>query len=159
MTKVSKQINLGKGLGGLLFGVEKNAVSDILGTPDEVEQYTDEETEEVLNEAWHYDEMELSLSFDKEEEWKLCTISVSDADFTLNGEQLIGATEETLIEFIEAQKLGEFEKEEWSLDDDETQMLITIESQSINFWFTEGIVTEIQWGPLYTEDNTTIWPN
>lgn len=159
MSDIVKEIIIGAGIKGLKFGMDRDAVKNSIGSPDEIEQYTDEESDELLNEAWHYDDIELSLSFDKEEEWKLCTISVSDPDFTLNGKKLIGANEADLLEFIDAEGLGSHDSEEWSTEDDETQKVLSIDEKSLNFWFTEGAVTEIQWGPLYTEDDQTIWPS
>ena len=159
METLSKEILTGKGLEDLMFGQTKEQVKSHFGEPDEIEQYADEETEEVLNEAWHYDSLELSLSFDKDEDWRLSTISVSDESFTLKGKKLIGSTMEELTGFINENKLGEFEAEEWSTEDDDIQQVVSIDGHSINFWFTEGKLSEIQWGPLYDQDDKTIWPN
>ncbi|MGB0167120.1 MAG: hypothetical protein ACPF8V_09730 [Luteibaculum sp.] len=159
MKTLSKDILTGKGLKDIQFGMERSQVKQIMGEPDEVEQYEDEESEEVITEAWHYDDLELSISFDKYENWKLSTISVSEAGFTLNGKTIIGLLQGELTDLLDELNLGQYEVESWSTEDDDTQDLVTIPHLSINFWISEGKVTEIQWGPLYNEEEQTIWPN
>lgn len=156
---MNKEIIPGTGLDELKFGLTRDEVKQQFGEPDEIEQYADEDTDEVLNEAWHYDDLELSISFDKDENWKMSTISVSDASFKIAGKEVIGLTKEELDAFISANDFGNGEMEEWSIDDEETQHVLTIEDKSINFWFNQGKVSEIQWGPLYDSEDNTIWPN
>ncbi len=161
MTTVTKEILPGTGLEKLRFGMDRTQVKQQLGEPDEIEQFEEEDSGEVLNEAWHFDDLELSLSFDKDEDWRLSTISVSNPDFTLQGENVIGLLQEDLISMIERLELGAHESEEWANEDEdeENQIVVAIPERSINFWFTAGKVSEVQWGPLYTADDQTIWPN
>lgn len=159
MTTITKEILPGTGLDNLRFGLGRDQVKAVLGEPDEIEQFEDEESEEVINEAWHYDEVELSLSFDAEEDWKLSTISVSNDQFTLNGTVIVGMLQEDLTKILDDQEMN-YEIEEWNNESDEDiQIVVSAPERSINFWFTEGKVSEVQWGPLYTADDETIWPS
>ena len=68
-------INSGEGLGELMFGMSTQEVEDLLGSADEKEVY-DLETGDKT-ESWHYDELELSLSFVVSSEVRLVSITTS----------------------------------------------------------------------------------
>ena len=141
------------GLGDIKFGLNRNQVKEILGEPDEIDAFAyDEETQGDLTESWHYDEMELSCSFDESEDWKMVNISVSSIIYILNGEPVIGLSKENLITLIDNANLGEIE------EDEENQVITVIDSQ-VNFWFDEEGVSEIQWSVNWDEDDNPIWPN
>ncbi|MFW5753393.1 MAG: hypothetical protein ACOCV9_01205, partial [Marinilabiliaceae bacterium] len=84
-----KNIELGKGLDKLYFGMNREAFRDIMGEPDEIETIENEELPEDLSEAWHYDDLELSASFDKLEDWRLTSLAVSSPDYTFEGIDLL----------------------------------------------------------------------
>ena len=43
-------------------------------------------------------------------------------------------------------------------DDTEDHKVIEIDEKSINFWLTDGVLDEIQWSPLFINDDTIKWP-
>jgi hypothetical protein len=74
-------IEEGQGLGILKFGLERNTVELLLGKPDEKETYSYTADDNDLTESWRYDDLGLSLSFDKEDDWRMITIAVSSTDY------------------------------------------------------------------------------
>ncbi|WP_017732097.1 hypothetical protein [Nafulsella turpanensis] len=159
MNKDFKDILAGEGLGQLRFGMSRREVSDILGEPDEIDTFPPTEEEDELTEAWHYDSLELSASFDEQEDWRLVNLSVSAPHYQFEGRSLIGLSREELLDFLNELELNELIFEDWPSDDSPDHKLIASEEAGINFWLDEGVVSEIQWGPLYSEEDECFeWP-
>jgi hypothetical protein len=154
-----KKIELGKGLDNLYFGMSRDAFKEIMGEPDEIETIENEDLPEDLSEAWHYDDVELSASFDQMEDWRLTSLAVSSDNFSFEGIDLIGLSQQEVMEQIEIMGLGDISIEELSDDEENSQQLATILDVSLNLWFDNGILTEIQWGPFWDEEEEElIWP-
>jgi hypothetical protein len=154
-----KNIELGKGLGELIFGITREKFREIMGQPDEVEVIENEQMPEDQSEAWHYDEIELSASFDKLEDWRLTSLAVSSDEYTFEGIDLIGLSQQEVMEQIEMMGLGDVSVEELSDDEEGSQQMATLLDVSLNLWFDNGILSEIQWGPYWDEEEAElIWP-
>lgn len=154
-----KNIKLGKGLGDLQFGMSREDFKKIMGEPDEVEVIENEEMPEDQSEAWHYDEVELSASFDKMEDWRLTSLAVSSDDYTFEGIDLIGLSQQEVMNQIEMMDLGDISLEELSEEEENSQQIATLLDVSLNLWFDNGILSEIQWGPYWDDDEEElIWP-
>jgi hypothetical protein len=147
-------IEIGVGIGNLKFGMEREAVKALLGEPTEKELYSYSEEDEDLTEVWHYDEHEFSLSFDEADNWKLVMIAGSSEEQELEGEEIVGLTFDEVLSVLK--KIGFNDFEEDSLE--ETDKVLKFDSKSLNIWFDGGIATEIQWGPLWSDDDTPIFP-
>ncbi|MFZ1704091.1 MAG: hypothetical protein WAT79_07070 [Saprospiraceae bacterium] len=155
-----KEIQFGTGVGTLHFGMTKDSVKALLGNPDEIENIPgmDEEVNDDLV-SWHYDEQELSLVFDRLYDWKLVSISASDAHYTLHGRSIVGCPLEEFEEFFE--NLGIEISHSEDLSDEETPNFILLESEDVGLlvWFDEGEAVEFQILPDVDEDGETIiWP-
>ena len=97
-----KEIIIGQGLGPVKFGMTRDQVEALLGAPDEVEENVDiDEDLDEAAEAWHYDELEMSASFDMEDDWRLGMMAISSEDATLNGKALIGLNRNQLLESLQ----------------------------------------------------------
>jgi len=154
-----KNIQLGNGLDNLQFGITREAFKAIMGEPDEVEVIENEDFPEDQSEAWHYDEVELSASFDKIEDWRLTSLAVSSPDYTFEGIDLIGLSQQEVMEQIEMMELGDVSIEELSEDEENSQQIATLLDVSLNLWFDNGILSEIQWGPYWDEEEEElVWP-
>lgn len=156
---VTKNIKLGSGLGTLKFGMTREEVKAALGEPNEIENYNPLEEDEGQSEAWHYDEMELSANFDEEDNFKLTSLAVSSPDYLFEGVNLIGLSQEEVMQQIEMMDLGEVEMEDVAEEEVAQQMVCSIAEVSLNLWFEERQLSEIQWGPYWDEDEECyIWP-
>lgn len=151
-----KEILPGTGLGKLKFGDSRDEVKAILGEPDEIDRYEDGEGFTV--EAWHYDELELSVSFEEEFDWKMIIIAVSSPVYVLKGHELIGMNRLDLIQLLNNLGMGKLIQEDWSSIDNPDHHLIMVEDDWINFWLDDGVLTEIQWGPRFNEEEEIEWP-
>jgi hypothetical protein len=153
-----KEIKTSVGLGDLKFGLDRKQVKEMLGEPTEIEKYSYTESEEDLTESWHYDELDLSLGFDEDVDWRLMTIAVSSEDYLLKGKKIIGINYDTLLKLTEKMGINDLETEECPNDDGKECLFAISEDSSISFWVEDDIVTEVQWGPDYIDEDTIRWP-
>lgn len=152
-----KEIRLGQGLGKLLFGMTRDQAKAILGAPSEKEKYSLSDDGDDT-EAWHYDELGLSLSFDQENDWKLTSIAVSSEDFKLEGEAFIGREMDEIMDSISKKDWGEPEEDEEVAEESPENRLLHIDEATLSLWFENGVLTELQWGPFY-ENESVKWPS
>lgn len=152
-----QEIHPGKGLGMLRFGMSRDQVKELIGEADDVESYALDEIGGDETEAWHYDELGISLSFDQEFDWRLSSIAVSLEDYTLDGEALIGKPMDEVLNTLEGKNWGELEEDEDIAEEDADVAMYAIESKGISFWFEDEVLSEIQISPL-VEDDEVIWP-
>ena len=158
MEKVQVEIIPGVGLGKLKFGMTREEVNALLGQPNHQEVTAYGEDVDDKSDAWEYHPLRLDLSFEEAEDWKLTIISVSSEDYLLKGSSLIGLSQEELLEELEVLTINDLEIEDLSDEDHPEQILISSEEQGINFWLHQGILEEIQWGPLFEDEQTIKWP-
>ena len=142
-----KSINLGAGLGDILFGMSRDAVRKILGDPTEIDDNPFKEEMGHRTESWHYDELKVSLSFQEPLEWELDTISVTDVFYEINNQSLIGKPMMAVKTALEKMDITDLEMEDHSEGDDIKHTLLSSDSYLSNFWFDNDILAEIQWGP------------
>ncbi len=139
----------GKGLGELEFGMSRDTVKALLGEPDETDFFDDADAEEDASESWHYDELEISVSFDEYADWRLSTVAVSSSEYLLFGKSVVGMSQEELLKFLSENGITDTEEEDWSDPDAGDHKLITSEELQVNFWMENGIVSEVQWGVFF----------
>ncbi|MDA3865465.1 MAG: hypothetical protein PF489_01815 [Salinivirgaceae bacterium] len=155
---MTQEIKAGIGLDSLRFGMSKEEVENILGKPNEIDTHTDNNEDDGATESWHYDDQELSISFEEIDDFKLFSIAVSNKSYKFKNKKLIGLKKKELIEELEALAIDDLKTEDWSTDDNLGQELIFSEKLSINFWMEDGELSEIQWGPLLEDEGYIIWP-
>jgi hypothetical protein len=154
-----KEIIIGQGLGPVKFGMTREQVESVLGEPDEIEENVDiDEDLDEASEAWHYDDLEMSASFDIEDDWRLGMLATSSEDATLQGHTLIGLERNQLLETLQDMGFEDLVFEDWSDDEDPDRKLVQSDAAAMNFWLEDGVLSEIQWGPRYIDDETIDWP-
>ncbi len=153
------EITLGQGLDQLTFGLNRNEVLQLIGEPSEKE-FIEGDSESGAMEAWHYDDQELSLSFEEDADWRLISITTASPDILFEGIDLIGLSQGEVMEQMEVFNLGEFEMEDLSEDSSALQMAATNNDFSLNLFFDNDLLTEIQWGPFWDDEKEeVIWPD
>ncbi len=157
MKEQIKNIEFGKGIGALVFGQSRKEVEAILGKPSEVERYYLSEEDDDETEAWHYDNLFLSLSFDEEHNWKLSSVAVSSDFYIINGQSLIGKSKDEVFELFEKNQWGEPVEDPEVSQDAPGSSLYHVDYGSLSLWFEGEELTEIQLGPLLDNENI-IWP-
>lgn len=152
------EIKTGIGLGDLKFGMLQEDVLKILGKPDEKEKFSYTDDDQNFAESWHYDEKEISLGFDEEEGWKLVTISVTAYEYEFHGKKLIGMKKQELEAFLKDLGVEEIDYEDNSTEDNPNSELIFCDELGMNFWCEDDFINEVQWGPLFIDEDTIKWP-
>ena len=153
----TSEIKIGTGLGDIKFGMTREELKKIAGEPTEIDTFNASGDEEgYLTESWHYDEQEFSVSFDEEDNWRLTTISSSSENAIL-GDKLIGKSVDEVLSILEKMNLGDNELEDLS-DETINQKLICFIASSLNLWFEDDLLSEIQWGVLWSDEDTPKWP-
>lgn len=147
-----KQINIGKGLGTLHFGASKEQVLALLGEPSEIEKYTLSDLDDDDTEAWHYDDLDLSLSFDEETNWQLSSIALSSDAYTLDGQALVGKSKDEVVAFFNAKGYDDIEEDEEVKQENADNCLLHVDKASISLWFEDDVLTEFQIGPCFNTD-------
>jgi len=111
-----KSINLGEGLGDLVFGMSREEVREMLGEPTEIDGNPFDDKVGERTESWHYDELKLSLSFQEPLEWELDTISVTDSFYEIEEQSLIGKKLKLVKGILEELDITDLEMETHSDD-------------------------------------------
>jgi hypothetical protein len=150
MDKQLENIEIGIGIGSIRFGMKRDEVKAILGEPDEIEVFEEEDPELDNTIVWHFDDVEMSLSFGDDD--MLLAIAISNEDVMLAGKKLMGLTINEITEFVKEFDLGEMEIEEQAEEDGVKSTLVSLWESAMNLWFEDGELTEIQWGPLWDEE-------
>jgi len=153
MKEKAKNIEIGKGFGAIRFGMDRDEIKKIAGEPDEIEKYQHDDIRGEDAEAWHYDEPEVSFAFEEFNDWKLTSIAVSSPEFKLGGKELIGLKVEEVINILKPLGLGDIAQEDCSTDETPDLHLVTVEESGLNLWFDEGLLTEIQWSPIWDDED------
>jgi len=147
-----ENIEIGIGIGPLRFGMERKEAELLMGEPDEVETY--EETEDIAgaSEIWHYDDQEISLSFEEGDKWTLVAIATSSDNVSIAGKKLIGLPKDEILKFAKEFDLGEMEEEEFTEEDGVLSTVLSFSESGMNLWFEDNVLSEIQWGALWDDD-------
>ncbi len=151
-----KAILPGIGFGSIKFGMEEHEASNYLGDPDEteVQDYGEGGKANVL----YYDELGISISYDKEEDFRLTEISFESDKFVLYNTIKVGITKDELLKAIKDAKMGDYEHEDLASEGFEGKELFTFEEENINIWVDGNVVESIQIGPKWLDDETIDWP-
>ena len=154
------EVKTGEGLNDIKFGITREELESLLGKPDEVDGFSyEEDGQENDTEAWHYDEYEISFSFDKDDNWLLGTIASSAEDTIFAGEKIMGLDPDSVMNLLRANGIDDAVLEDLSTPENPNHHVIMVEDDSINFWFEDGELSEVQWSPFWEDEETIVWPN
>ncbi|TPW13360.1 MAG: hypothetical protein FD130_1586 [Halothiobacillaceae bacterium] len=150
-------IKLTYGLGNLPFGATEDEVEAYLGAADEIESIGDPNDEHI---TWHYKSLLGYVCFDEIDDFRLGTIETSLPGATLNGVALMGRGKDEVRRQLKGVTTGRYEEShhDYERSGDARVCLLTYGDQSLNLWFTDEILTSIQWGYLISEDDEVVWP-
>ena len=89
-----------EGLGDVKFLSTVDEFISMIGQPDD-DELIQEKISNYNSRILHYDSLELSASFDEENNWELSSIAVSENDFHIDGNYFIGIKKSEFYEKIE----------------------------------------------------------
>ncbi len=143
-------------IGDLLFGSSKDEVQAYLGKPDEVGHYSYDREGLEKYAIWKYADLGILAIFDDEYGFVLGTLAAYSDTCSLNGQPLIGKAREEVLKAISVLDPGpmtrEVESSEFDLE------LLSFDSISLNLWLEDGVVSDIQWGPFWLDEERQDWP-
>jgi len=151
-----KPILPGVGFGSIKFGMEEHEVSSYIGDPSETEEQNYGEGDKAT--VLYYDDLGISMSFDKEEDFRLVEISFETENYLLYDAIKVGMLKDEFLKKVEELKLEESDYEDMSEEGFEDKELYVFEKENINIWFDEGALSSIQIGPFWIDDDTVQWP-
>ncbi len=151
------EIKIGQGVDNVKFGMQRDDVKKILGEPNEVENYSFSSEEHYLTESWFYEHKKLSLSFGEDDDWRLVTISSFSEECTIDGNDIIGINKNALMNLMSTINIDDMFTEDLS-DGEDNQIVFGSDAKGINFLVKDDTVVEVQFGPLFKDEDTIIWP-
>jgi hypothetical protein len=150
-----KKIILGEGLEDIKLGITPDELKKRLGYATEVETSTEEEME-----LWHYDELQLSFGFSKAYDNRLLSITTSNLEASIEEVTLIGDSLQEVLDKLEVFNFGDIDIEDISTPEYPQQQVVTVLDFSLNLWFDQDELAEIQWGPFWDDkSDKPIWPD
>lgn len=150
------EIKIGKGIGAVRFGMQEKKVLELLGPADELD--VSEEIDGTVTRTLEYYDLGLSFSFDSDDGDKLSSIALSDKDRDFHGLR-IGINKEEVLTIASNTDWGEPEYDDLSYDDAFSLEVIMYDKISLSVWLEDNEVTEIEFGPIWADEDTIIWPD
>ncbi len=151
-------IRLGRGLDEISFGMSKDDLENILGEPEVIDSFTNDPPDQGESHIWHYDDTNLSFTFEEVDNFRLGVISVNSDKFSIRDLIRVGMTKQQVLDTLEELNMTEYAEEDHSTIDNPDHSLVAVDEKSLYLWFDDNQLTEIQWFPFYDEDEEVIWP-
>jgi len=141
-------ISIGKGINDFVFGQTENEIISIQGKPNK--KYIDEFGDIYIK----YNSLEITLKFEKENDYKLGWVETSNiktkllefSPWKIKKEELIPKLSQILSESPEVEDYGSFES-------------VTYNNSWVEFQFEYGKLKQINLGVLFDDQNNPKWPN
>lgn len=151
-------IQIGIGTYSIRFGMTRQEVAALIGNPDRMERFSYLQDEDARAEDWEYNNDALCLTFTMEENWRLSSIAVRSEKWKINGQSFIGLHQSDFERLVPEDVWGEMQVEDFSSVEYPERKLVSFKGVQLNFWFDDGVVSDIEWGPLWQDENTIAWP-
>ena len=150
-----ENIKLGTGIDDIKLGIKPDELEKKIGKPSHI----DKPEEDDALELWHYDELNMSFGFSIELGRRLLAITTSDENAKIEDVSLIGNTLQEVLDKLEVFGFTDIDIEDISTEEMPNQQLVTVFEYSLNLWFDDDELAEIQWGTFWDiEKDKPIWP-
>jgi len=133
-------INLNEGLGDIKFGMSKEKVIEVFGTPEDEEII--DENDVFFTDIFHYLDDTINLFFEYQFSSVLSNIEVSHPDSSLFGQKVFELSEDEIIELMKNNDFIVMEKENepWG------EKRVTFDNGLVDFYFEKEKLVSISWG-------------
>ena len=136
-----------EGLGDVKFLSTVDEFISMIGQPDD-DELIQEKISKFNSRILHYDSLELSASFDEENNWKLSSITVNSDAFHINDIYLFNCNKIDFLKKIEPLDLGTYEIDVYN-EEDYSSTTYYFKLNNISFWFENDALQKIQWGIIH----------
>jgi hypothetical protein len=150
------EIKIGKGINDILFGMKENELKEKMGIPDEIDVMAQDDG--VVTRSLEYHDHGISFSFDSDDGDKLSSIAINDKGINFAGVE-VGMTRDAVLTAGAQNEWGEAEMEDLSDDDPFSMEVVMFDKISLSIWLENDEVTEIEFGPLWADEERIIWPS
>jgi hypothetical protein len=150
------EIEPGRGIGTLLFGIAKNELDAMLGPPDDIEF-----AEEPGRERWEtqlYSAIRCSFSFDPGEGNRLVAILVENGYFHIGKKIRVGLGRDDLLAVASVMKLGDPVTGARITEELLPEESIAYGDSGLEFILESGKISAIILVPLKDDKGKIIWP-
>lgn len=154
------EINPGIGIGSIKFGISEDQLVSILGKPDQVDEAEYVEGHSDWHRVFWYTTRNVHFTFNKEDDYRLGTITIMGSGYTLFGKELYSLPLSVIRKYIVKHTSEIPKSEDWTIEDGATHECLIHDGLGIIFWFDNGYLTQMQCGYLFEPDSETIfWPS
>ena len=136
-----------EGLGDVKFLSTVDEFISMIGQPDD-DELIQEKISKFNSRILHYDSLELSASFDEENNWKLSSITVNSDAFHINDIYLFNCNKIDFLKKIESLDLGTYESDVYN-EEDYSSTTYYFKQNNFSFWFENDALQKIQWGIIH----------
>lgn len=136
-----------EGLGDVKFLSTVDEFISMIGQPDD-DELIQEKISKFNSRILHYDSLELSASFDEENNWKLSSITVNSDAFHINDIYLFNCNKIDFLKKIKPLDLGTYESDVYN-EEDYSSTTYYFKQNNISFWFENDALQKIQWGIIH----------
>ena len=141
----SLEIKPKEGFGEIKFGEILDNVVMLLGEPQELDSFEDEEELNML--ILHYWDLGFSIIFEGTFKQVVAGFETDHPDATIYGKKAIGMSEKDVISVMKEHGYPEFET-----DMEDGDKRLTFEELLLDFYFRDGKVIYINWGALVDDE-------
>lgn len=134
-----------EGFGSIKFGMDMDKLAEIVGEPEEIMSFDDEEELSIV--VLHYWDQGFTVFMDGLTRQVVAGIELDHPDSTLYGKKLIGQTEEVVIAFMKSKGLSKYEVEM-----EEKDKRYSFDESMMDFFFVEGKLEYMNFGVLVDEE-------
>ncbi|MDD4142054.1 MAG: hypothetical protein PHR20_04565 [Bacteroidales bacterium] len=140
------------GLGELKFGTSMDAVVELLGKADEVEEFNDDDCFNTT--ILTYNTPEMDLFFEGSDKLVLSGINLENEEATLYDLQVFDMSEEEIVKMMNDNGYFEFDT---NIDEEYNEKCLSFEEANLDFIFDEeGSLISVSFGILVSEDGQII---
>lgn len=151
MKALSLEIKPLKGFGELQFGMTSKEVISILGTPDDEELVKGEDEEgDIL--IYHFDEQDISVFFEGDEEKLLVNVETGNPEAELFGKKIFDMSEAEIIAMMAEKGYTDIDTETLEDDDSDKEKRVSFDEAMTDLFFGEEGLTAISWGNFFFDD-------
>ncbi|MFP4047769.1 MAG: hypothetical protein ACLFT4_08450 [Bacteroidales bacterium] len=150
------EIKLGQGFDKIKLGMTKQEVNQILGDPDEIEEFDYADGDHSI--SYFYNDIGCEITFESEHDYLLSYLAVHSKKFHIKNKIRIGMSVKETLNAADSLNLSKAVKQDLSEEDLPEQELYSFDAENINLWFVDNILDEIEIGPYWKDDDTPIWP-
>ena len=141
------------GIPPFILGMTRSQALAAAGQPDKVET---NDWGAGTSETWSYDSMQVTVTFDEEESWRMNSITIEGPANTIKRSSLIGCEANALALLAAAAGIPDVRQTD---DFEESGRCHESEHFDLQFWEAEGRIVNVTLFPQYEEGgNEPRWP-